>query len=112
MSNNTVQQAAEHFVQDFCKPVYYQSEACHKAAFSGFIAGAAWQSPLPHEVAEERFVKPTDEQIIKGAILFNNGGLDHEKLGDMVALCMWAIDRLYENGDIQIPSSKENNDNG
>jgi hypothetical protein len=39
MSNNTVQQAAKEFAEDFCKPVYYHSEACHKAAFSGFIAG-------------------------------------------------------------------------
>lgn len=54
-----------------------------------------------------RFKKPTDEQIVKAAIVFNNGKMDKKQLINMVALCDFVIDRLYENGDILIPSSKE-----
>lgn len=56
---------------------------------------------------EERFKMPTDEQIIKIAIVFNNGVLDKDKLSDMVSMCQFVIDRLYENGDILKPSKKE-----
>lgn len=55
----------------------------------------------------ERFVKPTDDQLIKLAILFNDGKLDHEKLADMLSYVEFVIDRLYENGDVLVPSSKE-----
>jgi hypothetical protein len=56
---------------------------------------------------QDRFQKPTYQQIIKAAILFNDCKIDHAKLSDMVALANWIVDRLYENGDITIPSSKE-----
>lgn len=56
---------------------------------------------------QERFTKPTDDQLVKAAILFNDGKMEPQKLSDMVALCEWVIDRLYENGDVTIPSSKE-----
>lgn len=56
----------------------------------------------------ERFKKPTDQQLVNTAILFNDGKMEEEKLQDMVAMAMWVIDRLYENGDMTIPSSKEN----
>lgn len=59
------------------------------------------QSPV------ERFQRPTDEQIVKAAIVFNDGKMDKKELMNMVALCDWVIDRLYENGNILIPSSKE-----
>lgn len=58
-------------------------------------------------IPEERFKMPTDEQIVGIAILFNDGKLDKQKLSDMVAMTQYVIDRLYENGDILIPSSKE-----
>jgi hypothetical protein len=53
------------------------------------------------------FRKPTDKEIVSVAILFNDGKLDKEKLSDMVAMADFIIDRLYENRDISIPSSKE-----
>ena len=56
----------------------------------------------------ERFVKPTYEQVIKAAILFNDERLNPQELINMVSLSMFIIDRLYENGNIAIPSSKEN----
>lgn len=56
----------------------------------------------------ERFKKPTDEQIIQFALVFNEGKIEPEKLADMVGLCEMVVDRLYENGDVLIPSSKEN----
>lgn len=68
------------------------------------------ESALPATPAtQERFKKPTDEQIVKAALLFGDGNLDDKgRLTDMVGLCLWVVDRLYENGDILIPSSKEN----
>lgn len=57
------------------------------------------------------FKMPTDEQIVNMAVMFNDGNVNMKKLRDMVAMCMFVIDRLYENGDIMIPSSKENSQN-
>ncbi len=56
---------------------------------------------------KERFKKPSDEQFVKIAILFNDGVIESEKLRDMVAMSEFIIDRLYENGDVSICSSKE-----
>jgi len=61
-------------------------------------------------VPRERFKKPTGEQLIEIAILFNDGIIDQEKLTDMVAMAMLIIDRLYENGEINLPAWKELND--
>ncbi len=55
----------------------------------------------------ERFKKPTDQQIVEIAILFNNGIIDKGKLSDMVAMCDFVVDRLHEHGDVAIKSSKE-----
>jgi hypothetical protein len=45
--------------------------------------------------------------MIDIAILFNDGKLERQKLADMVAYGQFIVDRLYENGDVGIPSSKE-----
>lgn len=57
---------------------------------------------------QERFKMPDPQKIVEIAILFNDGILDEKKLTDMVAFCDFVVDRLYENGDISMPSSKEN----
>jgi hypothetical protein len=59
----------------------------------------------PHPT--DRFLMPTDEQLIKLAIVFNNGVGDYHALSNMVALCRLVVDRLHENGDILIPSEQE-----
>lgn len=56
----------------------------------------------------ERFKKPTDQQIIEMAVIYNDGKINVEQLTNMVALCETVIDRLYDNGDIMVPSKKEN----
>lgn len=56
---------------------------------------------------EERFKKPTDNQIIEFAIVFNEGKLEQEKLADMVGFCQMVIDRLYDNGHIAAKSKRE-----
>lgn len=53
------------------------------------------------------FIKPEDKQVIDIAILFNEGVIDTHKLADMVAMADFIIDRLYENGDVTVKSSKE-----
>jgi hypothetical protein len=55
----------------------------------------------------ERFKRPTDEQVVGMALLVNLGKVEQKKIADMVALADMIIDRLYENGDIVIASSKE-----
>jgi hypothetical protein len=55
----------------------------------------------------ERFKKPTHEQVVEFAILFNEGNLDREKLVDMVAMCQMIIDRLHDKGDIMIKCQRE-----
>jgi hypothetical protein len=54
-----------------------------------------------------RFQLPSDKQMIDIAILFNDGKLERQKLADMVAYGQFIVDRLFENGDVGIPSSKE-----
>lgn len=55
----------------------------------------------------ERFIKPTDQQILDFAIVFNDGKLEKDKIADMVAMCTLIISRLYENGDILKPTQEE-----
>jgi len=57
--------------------------------------------------SDERFKKPTDKELVEIALLFNDGKIQKTKLRDMIAMTEFAIDRLYENGDIKKPSSKE-----
>lgn len=59
---------------------------------------------------KEKFIMPTDKQIIEIAILFNGGKLEREKISNMIGMSKFILDRLYENGNILIPSSKEVND--
>lgn len=54
-----------------------------------------------------RFILPDDKDIIKIALLFNDGKIEEKKLTDMVAMAQFIIDRLNENGNVKIPSSKE-----
>ena len=73
-----------------------------------FIIG--WQEAVKNcFIPDVRFLLPSDEQLINTAILFNDGKLEPEKLSDMVGMCQFVIDRLYENGDIMKQSSKEGN---
>lgn len=58
-------------------------------------------------VDEPRFTKPTSEELIGIALLFNDGKFEEEKLADMLAMCEFVVDRLYENGNIHQPSSNE-----
>lgn len=50
---------------------------------------------------------PTDEHLIKIAVLFNDGKLEKDKLADMIGYATFMLDRLKENGDVLTPSSKE-----
>ena len=56
---------------------------------------------------QPRFDMPTDKQLIDLAILFNNGQVNLDKLTDMVAMCEFVLNRLYENGTVLKPSLKE-----
>jgi hypothetical protein len=55
----------------------------------------------------DKWVRPTDNQLIEIAILFNNGKIQQSKLADMVGMCQFILDRLFENGDVTKRSSKE-----
>lgn len=58
-------------------------------------------------MAQERFTMPTDKEVVELAVLFNEGKIEPEKLGNMVAMTEFILDRLYENGNVKTPSSKE-----
>lgn len=60
-------------------------------------------------IKNPRFIKPSSEELIATALLFNDGKYEEEKLGCMLAMCEFVVDRLYENGNIKKPSSKEIN---
>lgn len=65
---------------------------------------------MKDEQVTERFKKPTDEQIIDICIIMLGGRIDPDRLGDMVSAINIVVDRLYENGDIMIPSKDEDDD--
>lgn len=58
-------------------------------------------------MSNERFTKPLDDQYCDIAILFNDGKVDEAQLTKMVAMAEFIVDRLYENGDVSKPSSRE-----
>jgi len=68
------------------------------------------QSQQEDKISDERFKMPTDKQLIEIMILFNKGKLQKNKLADMLSPCLLILDRLYENGDVTIPTKKEDKD--
>lgn len=72
----------------------------------------SWLKPAPLSSLmgdKERFKMPTDEQIIDIAILMTveKNQVNKKELANILATCNFILDRLYENNDIMIPSSKE-----
>jgi hypothetical protein len=55
----------------------------------------------------ERFKKPTDNQLIEIAILFNNGKIEKDTISQMLAMTLFVLDRLHEHGTIEKRSSIE-----
>lgn len=84
----------------------YPAEMSFARHFENLLIKQDWGSS-PTSENTERFQMPTDDQLIKMAILFNDSKAEPEKLSNMVAMCTLIIDRLYENGDILIPTLKE-----
>lgn len=60
----------------------------------------------------ERFIKPTDKQLVDFAIMFceSNGRINWDDVRNTTAALMLVVDRLYENGDITIRTTKEKKD--
>lgn len=56
---------------------------------------------------QQRFIMPTSEQLINFAIAVNDGKFDKQKISEMLAYANLILDRMYENGDITKPTSKE-----
>lgn len=54
-----------------------------------------------------RFKIPSDDKLVEIAILYNDGRLNPHELTNMVAMSQFIINRLFENGDVMIPSSVE-----
>jgi hypothetical protein len=76
-------------------------EAIEKNVFLEFITQFASHSE------EKEWKRPTGKQLIEICILFNDGKLEREKLADMLSPIEFVLDRLFENGDVTKPSSKE-----
>lgn len=83
------------------------AKAIYRTVGKDFIGDAflGWEQ-IQH-ACPERFKKPTDDELIKFAILFNDGRIDAEELVGMVGMCNLVIDRLYENGDCMVPCKAE-----
>jgi methyl coenzyme M reductase subunit C-like uncharacterized protein (methanogenesis marker protein 7) len=59
------------------------------------------------EQETERFKMPLGKDLVGIAVLFNNGKFQERKLADMIGMCQFVLDRLYENNDVMKPSNKE-----
>lgn len=96
----------EEFIDGLHHPVSPESAiACREynlKRLSTFLSQA-----IAEHKQKERFIKPTDKQLIEIMILFNNGKFQKSKLTDMLSAAEFIIDRLYENGDVSKKSSKE-----
>lgn len=55
---------------------------------------------------KERFKKPTEEEII-GLAIKTADTIDSKRIADLSTFATILIERLYDNGDINIPSEKE-----
>jgi len=55
----------------------------------------------------ERFKMPTYRQLTDIALIFNEGIIDIDKLGRMVSMSEFILDRLHENGIVDVKCSKE-----
>jgi len=62
---------------------------------------------MPENTPTVRFLLPSDEQLIKFAVSFNDDKLEPEKIVVMLSMARFLIDRLYENGNVLIPTSKQ-----
>ena len=69
---------------------------------------SAMEEARKEERKESKWDMPTDQQLIEIAILFNEGKVEPEKLSEMVGMCQFVLDRLYENGTITKPTKAEN----
>ncbi len=58
------------------------------------------------ENQKERFKMPTDQDMIEISMMFTNS-MELDKLTDIVSVLTFILDRLYENGSVELPSSKE-----
>ena len=56
----------------------------------------------------ERFKMPSDKSLVDIAIIFNGGRLQSKILTNMISYGLFILERLYDNGDIKIPSNNEN----
>lgn len=109
---------------DWCK----NSDGCKLSHFKHFARiiipknadikrfGNPSEGELEHREVEEsedseRFKKPTSDEVVQFALLFQTEAgenpINREVLIEMVGFASMVIDRLYENGDITKPSSKE-----
>jgi len=79
-------------------------------AMHDFASQSQQKAQQEDKISDERFKMPTDKQLIEIMILFNKGKLQKNKLADMLSPCLLILDRLYENGDVTIPTKNENKD--
>lgn len=97
---------AVHREQEICPKCGGEIKSLHNNMGKDFVGDTFLKWDYDSHVCQ-RFKMPESKDIVGMALLFNNGKIEREKLTDMVAMCQMIIDRLYENGDINIPSSKE-----
>lgn len=55
----------------------------------------------------ERFIMPEPNQLIEFDLLFADGVIDEDRMAHTLSVITIVLDRLYENGAINKPSSKE-----
>lgn len=60
----------------------------------------------------KKFKKPTNRQLVDIATIFceDNGMINQSELVNSVGTADFIVDRLYDNGDVMIPSNKEQSD--
>ena len=58
---------------------------------------------------EERFKRPTTDELISFGILFMNDGghVNMDKVAGAVAMCELILDRLHEHGHVNTKSARE-----
>ena len=98
----------EEILSDNLYPIFADNEDYHSFKEESPDLIAAILSAMEEARNESKWNMPTDKQLIEIAILFNEGKVEYEKLSEMVGMCQFVLDRLYENGTITKPTKAEN----
>lgn len=66
-----------------------------------------YKSAVKESSQTQHFIKPTDDELIDFALVYNEGKIEKQKLASMIGFCSMVVNRLYDRGVINKKSDEE-----